>query len=114
MGASPDGTRDAWSSRGFVPNGVNYGRYNNPAFDVALESALEADSAHARDAFSRAYIIINDDAPAVWLYEVRKIIGIHKRIHTNVMRPDAWWFSLADWSIPVADRLLRDRIPPPK
>jgi peptide/nickel transport system substrate-binding protein len=113
MGASPDGSRDAWGSKGFVPNGVNYGRYSNPAFDAAFDSALDVDSAHARDAFSRAYRIINDDAPAVWLYEVRKIIGIHKRIHTNVMRPDAWWFDLADWSIPTADRLLRDRIPPP-
>src|SRR2546423_6343320 len=32
MGASPDGTRDAWGTGGFVPNGVNYGRYTNPAF----------------------------------------------------------------------------------
>ena len=112
MGANPDGTRDAWGSRGFVPKGLNYSRYSNPAFDAAFDSALVADSAHARDAFSRAYVIINEDAPAVWLYEVRKIIAIHKRIHTNVMRPDAWWFDLAEWYIPAADRLLRDRIAP--
>ena len=112
MGASPDGTRDAWSTAGAPPNGVNYGHYSNPAFDSALDSALEADSSNARSAFSRAYQIINADAPAVWLYEARKIVGIHRRIHTNVMRPDAWWFSLADWYIPIPDRLLRDRIPP--
>jgi peptide/nickel transport system substrate-binding protein len=114
MGASPDGTWDAWSTDGFPPNGVNYGRYSNRAFDAALESALKADSAHARDAFSLAYSIINEDAPAVWLYEARKIIAIHRRIHTNVMRPDAWWFRLADWFIPLGDRLLRDRIPAPR
>jgi ABC-type transport system substrate-binding protein len=93
---------------------VNYGHYRNAAFDSALDTALKADATHARDLFSRAYSIINDDAPAIWLYEARKIIAIHRRIHTNVMRPDAWWFSLADWYIPMGERVLRDRIPPPK
>jgi len=114
MAASPDGTRDGWTTEGIGPNGVNFGYYKNPAFDAALDTALKADSAHARELFSRAYSIINDDAPAVWLYEARKIIGVHRRIRTNVMRPDAWWFSLADWYIPMAERVLRDRIPPPK
>jgi ABC-type transport system substrate-binding protein len=113
MGSSPDGTRDAWNSQGFVPNGVNYGRYSNPAFDAALESALDADSADARPEFSRAYDIINDDAPAIWLYEPRKIMVVHRRIRTNVMRSDAWWFSLADWSIAPEARLPRDRISDP-
>ena len=114
MGASPDGLWDAWSSAGTAETGVNYGHYQNPVFDAALDSALKSDSAHARGAFSRAYSIINTDAPAVWLYEARKIIGLHSRIRTNVMRPDAWWFSLADWYIPGAERLLRDRIRGPK
>jgi peptide/nickel transport system substrate-binding protein len=113
MGAFPDGTRDGWSSEGIGPNGVNFGHYSNPDFDRALESALKADSTHARESFSRAYSIINDDAPAVWLYEARKIIAVHRRIRTNVMRPDAWWFSLADWYIPMGERVLRDRIRPP-
>ena len=112
MGASPDGTWDGWSTAGAAASGVNYSHYSNPAFDAALDSALKADSSNARASFSRAYEIINADVPAVWLYEGRKIIGIHRRIHTNVMRPDAWWFSLADWYIPIPDRLLRDRIPP--
>jgi hypothetical protein len=47
----------------------------------------------------------------VWLYEPRKIIGIHRRIRTAAMRPDAWWFSLADWHITPVERILRDRIP---
>ena len=114
MSASPDGTWDAWSSEGAGANGVNFGHYKNTAFDIVLDSALKADSAHARELFSRAYSIINDDAPAVWLYEARKIIAVHRRIRTNVMRPDAWWFSLADWYIPMGDRVLRDRIPPPR
>ena len=112
-GASPDGTRDAWTTSGIGKDGVNYGFYSNPRFDAALDSALTADATHAREKFSAAYQIINDDAPAVWLYEPRSVIGIHERIKTRGMRPDSWWFSLADWYIPPGDRVLRDRIRTP-
>ena len=111
MPSSPDATRDAWSSTGIGKNGVNYGAYTNPRFDALLDSALSSDAAHARNKFSAAYEVINDDAPAVWLAEPRKILGIHSRIRTSQIRPDAWWFSLADWWIPRTERVLRDRIP---
>jgi peptide/nickel transport system substrate-binding protein len=111
MPSSPDGMRDAWTTHGIGKQGVNYGSYSNPRFDALLDSALLADPAHAREKFTVAIGVINDDAPAVWLYEPRKIIGIHRRIRTAEMRPDAWWFDLADWYIPRVERLLRDRIP---
>ena len=111
MSSSPDGMKGAWSSQGIGKNGVNYGSYSNPRFDALLDSALWADSARAREKFTRALAIINEDAPAIWLYEPRKIIGVHRRIRTTEMRPDAWWFDLADWYIPPSERLLRDRIP---
>ncbi|MEO8909683.1 MAG: peptide ABC transporter substrate-binding protein [Gemmatimonadaceae bacterium] len=110
LGASPDGTRQAWSSSGVGKGGVNYGSYASPRFDAQLESALRADSAHARDLFSLAYVTINADAPAVWLYEPMTVIGLHRRIRTGWMRPDAWWADLADWYIPPRERLLRDRL----
>ncbi|MFL5640534.1 MAG: ABC transporter substrate-binding protein [Gemmatimonadaceae bacterium] len=109
MGSSPDGIRAAWTSSGIGRNGVNYSGYSNPRFDTLLDTALAADPAHSRAAFARAYSVINEDAPAVWLYEPRKIIGIHRRIRTSKMRPNAWWFGLADWDIPPVDRLPRDR-----
>jgi len=111
MSSSPDGMRDAWTSHGIGKNGVNYSSYSNPRFDALLDSALWADSATAREKFTRAFAVINDDVPAVWLYEPRKIVGIHRRIRTTEMRPDSWWFDLADWYIPPVERLLRDRIP---
>jgi peptide/nickel transport system substrate-binding protein len=111
MGASPDGTREAWSSAGMGEEGVNYGSYSNRAFDAQLDSALRADPATARKKFTAAYAIINADVPAVWLYEPKTIIGIHGRIRTAPMRPDAWWSGLADWSIPPSERILRDRLP---
>jgi len=111
MASSPDGMRDAWTTHGIGNSGVNYSSYSNPRFDALLDTALSADSTTAREKFTRAFAVINDDAPAVWLYEPRKIIGVHRRIRTTKMRPDAWWFDLADWYIPPVERLLRDRIP---
>jgi ABC-type transport system substrate-binding protein len=109
MGASPDGTRGGWSSVGAGKNGVNYGSYKNPAFDAQLDSALRSDSAHARQKFTLAYTTINQDAPAIWLYEPRTVIGLHRRFRPGWMRPDAWWVDLADWYIPPGERLMRDR-----
>jgi len=111
MGSSPDGIRGAWTVSGVGGDGVNYGSYSNPTFDALLDSALSAGSANARERFTVAYAVINEDAPAVWLYEPRKIIGIHRRLRTVGMRPDAWWAGLADWSIPPSERILRDRLP---
>lgn len=111
MASSPSGIKGAWTSSGVGKNGVNYGSYSNPRFDALLDSALWAAPQEARDKFTAAYAVINEDAPAIWLYESRKIIGIHRRFRTPRMRPDAWWAGLADWSIPPGQRILRDRLP---
>jgi peptide/nickel transport system substrate-binding protein len=110
LGASPDGTRQAWTSAGTGKEGVNYGSYENPIFDAQLDSALLSDAQHAREKFTLAYGTINQDAPAVWLYEPRTAIGLHRRIRTGWTRPDAWWADLGDWHIPPAERLPRDRV----
>ncbi|MFN2604381.1 MAG: peptide ABC transporter substrate-binding protein [Gemmatimonadaceae bacterium] len=110
LGASPDGTKTAWTKAGWGKDGVNYGSYDNPIFDAELDSALDADPDHARELFTRAFATINQDAPAVWLYEPKTIIGIHKRIRIGELRPDAWWIDLGSWHIPPSARLLRDRL----
>jgi len=111
LGASPDGTRLGWTTIGTGKNGVNFGSYENATFDAQLDNALRADAAHAREKFTLAYATINEDAPAVWLYEPKTVLGIHRRIRTGWMRPDAWWADLGDWYIPPAERLPRDRLP---
>ncbi|MGZ3333350.1 MAG: peptide ABC transporter substrate-binding protein [Gemmatimonadaceae bacterium] len=111
MGASPDGITGAWSSQGIGNHGVNYGSYSNPRFDALLDSALKADPSVAREKFTKAMAVINEDAPAVWLLEPRKIVAVNRRIRTTKMRPNAWWFDLAEWYIPSAEQLPRDRIP---
>ncbi len=49
--------------------------------------------------YRRAYRILTDDAPAMWLYEVRNVHGVSRRIHAVGIRPDAWWTNLANWSV---------------
>jgi peptide/nickel transport system substrate-binding protein len=111
MASSPDGIKGAWSSSGRGKNGINYSSYSSAKFDSLLDAALWSDSTHARENFTNAFALINGDAPAVWLYEARKVIGIHKRFRTGPMRPDAWWFDLANWYVPSGERVERDLIP---
>ncbi len=110
MDPSPNDTRQTWTTLA-ESEGFNWGSYSNPAFDVAVDSALTAiDPARAHAYFHRAFQIITDDAPGIWLYEPKQMAGVHRRIHLAYLRPDAWWAHLADWSIPPAERLPRDRI----
>jgi peptide/nickel transport system substrate-binding protein len=115
MGSTPGATNRAWGTSGISANGVNFGSYSNPVFDAAVDSALSSnDPAQARALFSRAYRTINEDAPAIWLYEPKTVMGIHRRVRTTPMRPGAWWTDLASWWIPSGERLPRDQILPPR
>ena len=113
--ASPGGIRQTWTSAGSKASGSNYGSYQNPAFDAAVDSALSAMSLDDRRArFKLAYQIIIDDAPAIWLAEPRSVMGINRRLRTPTLRPDAWWTSIADWWVPPAERIPRDRVGLPR
>ncbi len=112
LGSSPDAVRVTWTSSAAEKGGLNYGSYRNREFDVLVDSALEAnDLGVSREYFRRANQIIVDDAPAVWLYEPRTLIAIHKRIRHPPMRPNAWWLNIGAWSIPVQNRTSRDARP---
>lgn len=111
--ASPGGIRQTWGSAGAAKGGTNYGSYKNPAFDAQVDSALSSATLQDRRAhFTKAYQIIIDDAPAIWMAEPKRVSAVHKRIQTVGMRPDAWWAHIADWSIPAAQRIARDRATP--
>ncbi|HEX2723093.1 MAG TPA: peptide ABC transporter substrate-binding protein [Gemmatimonadaceae bacterium] len=111
---SPGGIRQTWGTRGSrTKSGSNYGSYENALFDAQVDSALASGTLEARRAhFTAAYQTIIDDAPAIWLAEPRIIIAVHKRLTTKSLRPDAWWASIADWTIPPDRRIARDRIAP--
>jgi len=109
---TPSSIRQSWSAEAArATESSNYATYSNPAFDAAVDSAVASfDPARAKAHYKRAYTILAEDAPAVWLYEPRFTAGMHRRIEPTGVRPDAWWAGLADWSIPENQRTARDRI----
>lgn len=104
------GAKQVWSAAGFPP-GANYLRYSNRTFDALLDSAAATfDQAQMSAYYHRAFQLLVDDAPAVWLYDVLTVAGAHKRLRTEGFRPDGWYVGLADWWIPANERIDRDRI----
>jgi peptide/nickel transport system substrate-binding protein len=112
-GADPSvsGFKQAWSSEGMKPGGFNFPSYSNPVVDALLDSAsLTFDFARTRSYARRAFEIILEDAPGVWLYEPLTLGGIDRRIRTADLRADSYWANMADWWIPADKRTARDRI----
>jgi peptide/nickel transport system substrate-binding protein len=109
---SPSTVRQSWGAPGANGAGAgNFTGYASAAFDALIDSAASAfDPAAQRALYGRAYAVLTDDAPAVWLYELRNFAGVHRRLRPTGVRADAWWAGLADWSIPAAERIARDRI----
>lgn len=94
-----------------VKDGVNFGSYENPAFDAYVDSAASSmDAQRAHQHYHRAYETIIADAPAIWLYEPVNAAGHHRRIKVATMRPDAWWTRIHEWHIPRNERIPRDNI----
>lgn len=108
---SPGGIRESWGSlAAHTPGSKNYGDYDDATFDSELDSALAAPSKSvARALYSRVFRTLIDDAPAIWLFEPRNMIGIQKRFHVAALRADAWWAHLADWYVPADKQTARDR-----
>lgn len=106
------GIRQTWGTVGSrAPGGTNFGSYESAEFDTHVDSALGAmDPARAHAHMRRAYEVIIRDAPAVWLYEPLSTLALHSRIRPVRLRRDAWWASLADWTIDPDARLSRDEI----
>jgi peptide/nickel transport system substrate-binding protein len=108
---SRSGVKEVWGTPGIAKGGSNYVSYSNPTFDALLDSAMTTfDRQRGAQYAHRAYQTLVDDAPAVWLYDVLNVAGMHKRIHPTQVRADAWWADLPDWSIPANERIDRDRI----
>ena len=97
---TPSSVREEWASSEIKPGGYNATSYRNPAFDMVIDSAMiEMNPQRSVQLYRRAYRILTDDAPAMWIYELRNVHGASKRIHPVGIRPDAWWADLADWSV---------------
>lgn len=98
---SPSGIRQEWSTAAAKAEGIsNTGHYMNPAFDATIDSAVAAmDPKVGIAMYHRAYAIIANDAPAIWLYEAPALAGMSVHVHPAPMRGDSWWVNLAHWTI---------------
>src|SRR5437868_7944259 len=97
---TPSSVREEWASSEIKRGGYNETSYRNPAFDAVIDSAArEMNPSRSVDLYRRAYRILVDDAPALWIYELRNVRGASKRIHPVGIRPDAWWADLAEWTV---------------
>ena len=107
---SPGGIRENWgSAAAHMEGSKNYGDYANAVFDSRVDSALDALSwPAARILYSRAFKTLIADAPAIWLFEPRNMLGVQKRVHIAALRADAWWAHLADWYVPANEQIPRD------
>jgi peptide/nickel transport system substrate-binding protein len=97
---SPSTLRQAWGTPHGEDVGANFGRYANAAFDATVDSATATfDPVRRTVLFRRAYQIILDDAPALWLYEPRNLAAVHSRLIPVDVRADAWLAGLGDWQV---------------
>jgi peptide/nickel transport system substrate-binding protein len=111
LGTSPASIREIWTSEAAARGGINYGQYRSGIFDAYVDSAVNtSEPARSMNFYNRAYQTAIDDAPAVWIYEPKLVLGVNRRIHTQPYRPDAWWFSLGEWYIPTSELIPRDRV----
>ena len=97
---APSSVREEWATSEIRRGGYNATSYSNPAFDAVIDSAVkEMNPTTSAALYKRAYRILVEDAPAVWLYELRNAQGVSRRIRPSGIRSDAWWANLADWSV---------------
>ncbi len=97
---TPSSVREEWASAEIKRGGYNATSYRSPSFDAVIDTAVrEMNPVRSAALYRRAYRLLTDDAPAMWLYEVRNARGVSRRIHATGLRPDAWWANIADWTV---------------
>jgi len=90
----------------------NYLRYLNPAFDALVERASSGKGGRAatQRAWRQAIELLNQDAPAVFLYASENVAAVHRRVADVTIRPDSWLALLRTWRIPAERLIDRDRV----
>ena len=103
------GISQTWTQSGIGRS--NYLRYASPAFDRLVEQASASfDRAQARRTWRAAIEVLNQDAPAVFLFAPENVAAIHRRVADVTIRPDSWWALLRTWRIPPDRFIDRDRV----
>jgi peptide/nickel transport system substrate-binding protein len=108
------GIPQTWTRAGLGRS--NYGRYVNPAFDRLVDRTVGGGSAGNRAAARRAWRsaieMLNQDAPAIFLFAPDNVAAVHRRVTGVTIRPDSWLALLRTWRIPADQLTDRDRVEP--
>lgn len=108
------GIPQTWTRAGVGGGRSNYGRYVNPAFDRLVDQTVTSagSRAAARRAWRRAMEMLNDDAPAIFLFSPDNVAAVDRRVVGVTIRPDSWLALLRTWRIPADKLTERDRVDP--
>jgi peptide/nickel transport system substrate-binding protein len=106
---SPAGLVQSWSCAG--REGSNVGHYCNPRVDSLLDRAL-AERGDPRRAWRDVIRMINQDAPAVFMYAPVNAMVIHRRYADVAIRPESYWSAVWRWRVASGRQLARDRTTP--
>ena len=93
---SPRGLADQWTRDGWGK--LNFGHYDNPAFDALFARAIVApDTATAAPLYRAAMDTLNADAPALFLYAPEQAAGLSRRMEGVTIDPYSWLSGLDTW-----------------
>ena len=106
------GIPQTWTGAGVGRS--NYGRYVNPAFDRLVDRTVASATtrASARRGWRTAMEMLNQDAPAIFLFAPDNVAAVDRRVAGVVIRPDSWLALLRTWRIPANRLTERDRVDP--
>ena len=97
---SARGLADQWTRAGWDMG--NFGRYANPLFDsLALQANSAVNAVDAKRLWIEALSILNEDAPAIFLFTPVNAAGVNRRIQGVSINPYSWLDDVATWSVPV-------------
>ena len=103
------GITQTWTQGGIGQS--NYLRYASPSFDHLVEQASTTfDRKAAQRDWRAAMELINQDAPAIFLFAVQNVAAVHRRVENVTIRPDSWWALVRTWRIPPDKLIDRDRV----
>ncbi len=95
---SPRGMRELWTSAGV--GGSNWGSYQNTEIDQLVETALEALTADQATRHWHAVLTaLNNDVPAIWLFEPLLTAVVERRFANASIRPDLWAANIWQWNV---------------
>jgi peptide/nickel transport system substrate-binding protein len=103
---SPNSIAESWTTSGL--NSGNYGAYTNTEVDELVRRARsEFDPVVAKELWKEIVGLINQDAPAIWIYCGSGTVGIHRRFENPSFPWDEWWKNL--WTFRVTPSRLIER-----